>query len=143
MLESLIFTKKTAPPPQKYPQNTIQATQSSPNTYFTINMLDPIENILKIKPQEREYEFNLYSFEERKDLTSNDFLEGQSIVFISERYETGGKYGHHIHFAACTNDLFKVESICDWTALSEKKANCLGVLLIDSDMNEGSVAPHY
>ena len=102
-------------------------------------MLEPIKNILKIKPKEREYEFNLYSFEERKDLTSNDFLEGQSIVFISERYETEGIHGHHIHFVACTNDLFKVVSICDWTALSEKKANCLGVLLIEGDMNEEEV----
>lgn len=83
--------------------------------------------------------FKLYSFEEQKDFSSNDLLEGQSIVFISERYDKEGKYGHHVLYAASTNDLLKVGSICDWTALSDKKANCLGVLLIDSDMIEESV----
>lgn len=99
-------------------------------------MLVSLERVRKIKPKEKEYVFKLYSFEEQKDFSSNDLLEGQSIVFISERYYKEGKYGHHILYAASTNDLLKVGSICDWTALSDKKANCLGVLLIDSNMNE-------
>lgn len=102
-------------------------------------MLVSLERVRKIKPKEKEYVFKLYSFEEQKDFSSNDLLEGQSIVFISERYYKEGKYGHHILYAASTNDLLKVRSICDWTTLSEKKANCLGILLIDGDMNEESV----
>ena len=103
-------------------------------------MLLPLETIKKIKPKEREYVFTLYSFEHHKDFSFNDILEGQSIVFISERHEKeDGKLSHHILYAACTNDLGKVVSICDWATLSEKKANCLGVLLIDGDMNEEKV----
>ena len=63
-------------------------------------------------------------------------MEGQSIVFISERFEKEGKHGHNILYTACTNDLVRVGSYCDWTTLSEKNANCLGVLLIEDDMNE-------
>lgn len=99
-------------------------------------MLTPLESNWKIKPKNVEYIFKLYSFEELKDF-SNDILEGQSIVFISEGYETeDAKYEYRILYAACTNDLVKVGILCDWTKLSEKKANCLGVLLIDYDMNE-------
>ena len=102
-------------------------------------MIIPSERVRKIKPKEKEYVFKLYSFEEQKDFSSNDLLEGQSIVFISEQCDKDGKCEHHILYAACTNDLVKVVSICDWTALSDKKANCLGVLLIDSDMKEENV----
>ena len=103
-------------------------------------MIVPMGKKLRINSKDKGYVFHLYSFEGQKDLIANDFLEGQSVVFISERYETkDGKYSHHILYAACTNDLVKVTSICDWTALSVKKANCLGVLLIDGDMNEEQV----
>ena len=102
-------------------------------------MLIPLERVRKIKPNEKEYVFKLFSFEEQKDFSSNEILEGQSIVFISERYETEDKFRHHILFAACTNNLVKVGNACDWTVLSDKKANCLGVLLIGDDMNEEQV----
>ena len=102
-------------------------------------MLIPLERVRKIKPNKKEYVFKLFSFEEQKDFSSNEILEGQSIVFISERYETEDKFRHHILFAACTNNLVKVGNACDWTVLSDKKANCLGVLLIDGDMNEEEV----
>ena len=100
-------------------------------------MLVPLEKIEKIQSKDKEYAFKLYSFEGQKDFFFDDkFLDGQSVVFISERYETVGEHSHNLLYAACTNDLFKVVSICDWTALSEKKANCLGVLQIDCDMIE-------
>ena len=100
-------------------------------------MLVPLEKIEKIQSKDKEYAFKLYSFEGQKDFFFDDkFLDGQSVVFISERYETEGEHSHNLLYAACTNDLFKVVSICDWTALSEKKANCLGVLQIDCDMIE-------
>ena len=102
-------------------------------------MFERIGKYKKIKPKEREYSFTLYSFESQSDFSSNDILKGQSVVFISERYKTDDKYGHHILYAACTNDIIKVGSICDWTDLTEKKANCLGVLLIENDMNEEDV----
>ena len=99
-------------------------------------MLEHIAEVLEIKPKDTEYVFKLYSFEEQSFLT-NDLLDGQSVVLISERYEKeDGKYSHNILYAACTNDLYKVVSICDWPALSEKKANCLGVLQINGDMIE-------
>lgn len=100
------------------------------------SMIEPMENNLIINLKDKEYEFHLYSFEEQKELIANDILAGQSIVFISERYETEVKHRHNVLYAACTNDLVKVVSICDWTALSDKNANCLGVLLIEGDMNE-------
>jgi len=90
---------------------------------------------MKITPKEREYKFLLYTFEESSDLNSM-CLKGQSIVFISERYEKEGKQNHHILYAVCTNDLARVVSSCDWTVLNEKKANCLGVLLLKNDMDE-------
>ena len=101
-------------------------------------MLAPLGKVWKIQPKDKEYVFKLYSFEGQKDFSFDDkLLDGQSVVFISERYEKeDGKYIHNILYAACTNDLFKVVSICDWTFLSEKKANCLGVLLVDGDMIE-------
>lgn len=101
-------------------------------------MLAPLGKVWKIQPKDKEYVFKLYSFEGQKDFFSDDkLLDGQSVVFISERNEKeDGKYIHNILYAACTNDLFKVVSICDWTFLSEKKANCLGVLLVDGDMIE-------
>ena len=101
-------------------------------------MLAPLGKVWKIQPKDKEYVFKLYSFEGQKDFSFDDkLLDGQSVVFISERYEKeDGKYIHNILYAACTNDLFKVVSICDWTSLSEKKANCLGVLLVDGDMIE-------
>ena len=86
-------------------------------------MLIPLERVRKIKPNEKEYVFKLFSFEEQKDFSSNEILEGQSIVFISERYETEDKFRHHILFAACTNNMVKVGNACDWTVLSDKKAN--------------------
>lgn len=105
--------------------------------YLSIfSMIEPMENNLIINLKDKEYEFHLYSFEEQKELIANDILAGQSIVFISERYETEVKHRHNVLYAACTNDLVKVVSICDWTALSDKNANCLGVLLIEGDMNE-------
>ena len=101
-------------------------------------MLAPLGKVWKIQPKDKEYVFKLYSFEGQKDFSFDDkLLDGQSVVFISERYEKeDGKYIHNILYAACTNDLFMVVSICDWTSLSEKKANCLGVLLVDGDMIE-------
>ena len=101
-------------------------------------MLAPLGKVWKIQPKDKEYVFKLYSFEGQKDFSFDDkLLDGQSVVFISERNEKeDGKYIHNILYAACTNDLFKVVSICDWTFLSEKKANCLGVLLVDGDMIE-------
>ena len=95
--------------------------------------------VKKVTPKEREYRFSLYTFEQPLNLNSDECQKGQSIVFISERYEDDGKHRHHILYAACTNDLVKVGSICDWTALNEKNANCLGVLLIEDDMNETEV----
>lgn len=102
-------------------------------------MIEPMENNLIINIKDKEYEFHLYSFEEQKELIANDILAGQSIVFISECYETEGKHRHNVLYTACTNDLVKVVSICDWTTLSERKANCLGILLIEGDMNEDEV----
>lgn len=66
-------------------------------------------------------------------------MKGLSLVFISKRYENENQYSHHILYAACTNDLVKVGNICDWTYLNEKKANCLGILLIENDMIEAEV----
>lgn len=102
-------------------------------------MLERIGKYKKFKPKDREYVFTLYSFESKTDLSSNDVLEGQSIVFISERFEKEGKHGHNILYTASTNDLVRVGSFCDWTSLSEKNANCLGILLIENDMNESEV----
>ena len=99
-------------------------------------MLERIGKFKKFKPNEKEYSFTLYSFKSKSDFFSSDILEGQSIVFISERYEINGKFGHHILFSACTNDLLRVESACDWNILTKKNANCLGVLLIEDDMKE-------
>lgn len=102
-------------------------------------MIEPLGKSKKITPKEREYRFTLYSFESKSDFSSNEMLEGQSIVFISERYEKEDKYGHNILYAACTNDLVKIGSVCDWTALNEKNANCLGILLIEENMVESEV----
>lgn len=102
-------------------------------------MLVDIEHVKKIIPKDREYKFSLYTFEHSSDFCSNDCLEGQSVVFISERYEQEGKYHHHILYAACTNDLIKLGSVCDWTLLREKNANCIGVLLLENDMIEAEV----
>lgn len=99
-------------------------------------MLKKIGKVKHIKAKDREYEFVLYSFDSQADFSSNEILNGQSIVFISERYEEEGKYKHRIHYAACTNDLIKVGAVCDWTTLSDKNVNCLGVLLIENDMDE-------
>lgn len=95
-----------------------------------------MENILIINSKGKKYVFTIYPFEEKNDICDNVSLEGQSVVFISECYETEGENIHNVLYAACTNELSKVVSICDWTSLSEKKANCLGVLLIDGDMIE-------
>lgn len=89
-----------------------------------------------IQLKERELAFKLYSFESTTDFSSNDILLGQSIIYISDRYESEGTPCHHILYAACTNDLTKVGRLCDWTALSEKNANCIGVFLIERDINE-------
>lgn len=102
-------------------------------------MIEKIGFVKKITLKEREYTFNLYAIENQLDLNSNECLKGQSIVFISERYEIEGKYRHNVLYAACTNDLVAIGNICDWTALKEKKANCLGVLLIEDDMVEADV----
>lgn len=102
-------------------------------------MIESLGKVRRIKPRDKEYEFDLYSFEQKSDFSTTDILEGQSIIFISERYEKEGKYGHHILYAACTNDLEKVGSVCDWTTLTEKNANCMGILLIKNDMNETEV----
>ena len=102
-------------------------------------MLTSLKKIWKVQSKNKEYVFKLYSFEKQKDLSANDLLEEQSIVFISERYENDGNYSHNILYAASTNDLVKMVSICDWTSLSEKNANCLGVLQIDGDMIEEEV----
>ena len=103
-------------------------------------MIRAIGQVKNITPKEREYKFTLYSFEQPTDLSSGDCLDGQSVVFISERYEKeNGKHSHHILYAACTNDLVRVGSICDWTALNDNNANCLGVLLIENDMDEAVV----
>lgn len=48
-------------------------------------MLERIGKYKKFKPKDREYSFTLYSFESKTDFSTNDILEGQSIVFISER----------------------------------------------------------
>ena len=98
-----------------------------------------MENILIINSKGKEYTFTIYPFEEKNNICDHVSLEGQSVVFISECYETEGKNSHNVLYAACTNDLAKVVSICDWTALTDKKANCLGVLMIDEDMNEEEV----
>ena len=96
-----------------------------------------MENILIINSKGKKYVFTIYPFKEKNDICDNVSLEGQSVVFISERYEKeDGEFCHNILYAACTNELSKVVSICDWSALSEKKANCFGVLLIDDDMIE-------
>ena len=102
-------------------------------------MLENLGKNRKFKPKDREYVFTLYSFESKSDFSSKAILEGQSIVFISERFEKDGKHGHKILYAACTNDLVRVGSICDWTSLTEKNANCLGILLLEDDMNESEV----
>lgn len=102
-------------------------------------MIESLGKVRRIKPRDKEYEFDLYSFEQKSDFSTTDILEGQSIIFISERYEKEGKYGHHILYAACTNDLEKVGSVCDWTTLTEKNANCMGILLLKNDMNETEV----
>lgn len=104
-------------------------------------MLVPLEKVWKIRSKNKEYVFKLYSFEGQKDFFIDDkLLDGQSVVFISERYEKeDGEFCHNILYAACTNELSKVVSICDWIALTDKKANCLGVLMIDGDMNEEEV----
>ena len=102
-------------------------------------MIESLRKVRRIKARDREYVFDLYSFEQKSDFSATDILEGQSIVFISERYENGEKYSHHILYAACTNDLTRVSSVCDWTTLTEKNANCLGILQIGNDMNETEV----
>lgn len=94
---------------------------------------------IKITSKERKYIFTLYTFEQPLDLNSNECLKGQSIMFISERYEKDGKHRHNVLYAACTNDLVKVVSVCDWTTLNERNANCLGVLFIENDMDEAEV----
>ena len=102
-------------------------------------MLNDTGCVKKITPKTREYKFSLYTFEQSLDINSNNCLEGQSIVFISERYEDEGKHRHHILYAACTNDLVKVGSLCDWTELNKRNANCIGILLIEDDMDESDV----
>lgn len=102
-------------------------------------MIEKLGLVKKITPKEREYKFSLFTFGQSVDFNSNEYLEGQSIVFISERYEKEGKFRHNILYAACTNDLIKVGSVCDWVLLNEKNANCLGVLLIEDDMDEAVV----
>ncbi len=102
-------------------------------------MIQSIGKVKKITPKDREYKFILYTFEQPTDLNTDECLEGQSIVFISERYEKEGEHRHNILYAACTNDLVRVGSLCDWTALNEKNANCIGILLIEDDMNEAVV----
>ena len=99
-------------------------------------MFKKLEKVKHFKPKEREYEFVLYSFESKADFSSQKVLKGQSIVFISECYEEDGEYRHRIYYAACTNDLIKVGAACNWSTLSEKNVNCLGVLLIEIDMVE-------
>lgn len=102
-------------------------------------MLEKIDRIMKFKPKEKEYVFTLYSFESKSDFSSNEILKGQSIVFISERFEKEGKHEHNILYVASTNDLVRVGSVCEWTSLTEKNANCLGILQIGDDMNESEV----
>ena len=102
-------------------------------------MLVRIDKTKRFKPKEREYVFKLYSFESESDFSSSKILEGQSIVFISECFEKEGEPGHNILYVACSNNLIRVGSICDLTALTEKNANCLGILLIEDDMNESEV----
>ena len=102
-------------------------------------MIQSIGKVKKITPKDREYKFILYTFEQPTDFNTDECLEGQSIVFISEHYEKEGEHRHNILYAACTNDLVRVGSLCDWTALNEKNANCIGVLLIEDDMNEAVV----
>lgn len=63
-------------------------------------MLTPLEKVSIIQTTDKEYEFKLYPFEEQKDLIANDILEGQSIVFISDRYETEGQHRHFVFYAA-------------------------------------------
>lgn len=102
-------------------------------------MIESLELVMKFTPKEREYRFSLYSFEQPSDFCSNEHLKGQSLIFISERYKKGKGFFHNILYAASTNDLVRVGSICDWTTLNEKKANCLGILLLEDDMEEAAV----
>ena len=67
-------------------------------------MLTPIENDQRIQSKDREFVFKLFSFENKTDFDSNEILLGQSVIFISERYENEGKYYHHFLYAARTND---------------------------------------
>ena len=55
-------------------------------------MLTPIENVQRIQSKDREFVFKLFSFENKTDFDSNEILLGQSVIFISERYENEGKY---------------------------------------------------
>lgn len=102
-------------------------------------MIQSIGRYKIIKSKDIEYKFTLYSFEKSSDFDSNDCLEGQSIIFISERYEKDGKFSHNILYIACTNDLKKVAGMCDWTLLNEKNANCIGVMSLNTDMEEKEV----
>lgn len=102
-------------------------------------MIENLECVEKVVLQNREFKFNLYSFEGSSDFTSCEILMGQSLIFLSNRYKKNEQFMHKILYAACTNDLEKVGSVCDWTALSENNVNCLGVLLIEDDMDEAGV----
>lgn len=102
-------------------------------------MIENTGRVKKITPKERVYKFILYTFEQPTDFNSTNLLTGQSVVFISERYKKEENFHHHILYAASTNDLIKIGNICDWTALNEKNANCLGILLIEDDMDETEV----
>ena len=102
-------------------------------------MIEPLGKSKRITPKDREYKFILYSFEQPADFNSNNVLKGQSIVFISKRYEENEKFSHDILYIACTNDLIKLGASCNWQSLTENDANCLGILYIEKDMVESKV----
>lgn len=100
-------------------------------------MLEYLKKTISYTPCEIEYKFLLYSFDAPNDFLSSEIINGQSLVFISNRVvDEEGKTSHNVLFAATTNKLAYLSQICDWEVLQANNANCIGVLRITKDIDE-------
>lgn len=100
-------------------------------------MLEYLKKTISFTPCEFEYKFMLYSFDTPNDFLSSEIINGQSLVFISNRViEDEEKASHTMLCAATTNNLTCFSQNCDWETLQVNNANCVGVLRIDKDIDE-------
>lgn len=100
-------------------------------------MLKYLNQTISFTPCEIEYKFMLYSFDAPNDLLSSEIINGQSLVFISNRViDEEEKASHTMLCAATTNNLTYLSQNCDWEVLQANNANCVGVLRIDKDIDE-------